>query len=167
MRTKPTAKRRAFACLLTAGLSLATFGAMTAYGGDSGLNEIQTVDGITIYLGVVPAEMILGEYSQGSAERKMHNGVPRGRGAHHVMIALFNAKTGKRITDATVAVTVRQLGLSGPMKKLTVMTVAGATTYGNYFSMPSDVEYRIDVTARIPGHKEPVKAQFDYERITE
>jgi hypothetical protein len=52
-----------------------------------------SADGIEIYFGVVPAPVI-------SGHEMGHGGSPRAKGSHHLVIALFDSKTGKRVTDA-------------------------------------------------------------------
>jgi hypothetical protein len=43
-------------------------------------------------------------------ESKMHGGAPRGRGQHHLIVSLFDAKTGKRIENAQVSARSASLG---------------------------------------------------------
>ncbi|MDE3022941.1 MAG: hypothetical protein KGI54_13970 [Pseudomonadota bacterium] len=128
----------------------------------------KTVHGITMYLGVMPARIILKQYQKASPEAQMHGGLPLGGNNYHVMIALFNSINGKRITDAKPMATVREIGLSGETKKLQTMTIAGATTYGNYFTLPdSDTNYRIDLAIRLPGQPAPIHAEFTYRLCNE
>lgn len=136
-----------------------------AAGPDGNIGGSKTVDGVTIYLGVTPAAMLREEYAKQSPEREMHGGIPPGAHEHHVMIALFDASGGKRITDADVEATVHEVGLSGATKKLLPMTIAGMTTYGNFFAMPNDTIYRIELAIRRPGVDGVVHAEFDYEHI--
>jgi len=72
----------------------------------------QVAEGVDIYLGVIPAEMILG-HPKLHTEAEMHGGVPVGEHRYHVTVALFDAATGKRITGAQVKASVSELGLSG------------------------------------------------------
>ena len=65
-------------------------------------NELsKTVDGLTVYLGVVPAEIIKGPGLH-SLEQPMHGRIPRGPHEYHVIAALFDAASGARVSDATV-----------------------------------------------------------------
>lgn len=92
---------------------------------DSSLSKV--VDGVTIYLGIVPAEIMRGhptEHPQGT----MHGGVPREREQYHVMVALFDAKTGQRITDADVKASVAALGRTGSPVTLEPMNIADTIT---------------------------------------
>jgi hypothetical protein len=119
----------------------------------------QTVAGVEIYLGVVPAAMVRGHPRQ-HPERRMHDGTT-GRG-YHVMVALFETKTGARITDAQVGARLASPSPSGPETRLEPMTIAGAQTYGHYFDMVPGGSYRIDVSIRRPGIAEPIRATFHW-----
>ncbi|MFQ5755892.1 MAG: hypothetical protein ACE5H7_07315 [Acidiferrobacterales bacterium] len=119
----------------------------------------QVVDGVAIYFGIIAAEIIRG-HSKEHAERKMHGGIPAGAHKDHLIIALFDRVTGKRITDAQVTVTVREIGLAGETKKLEPMEIADTITYGNYFDMPSRDTYRILIRIRRPGVPGEIEAGF-------
>jgi heme A synthase len=51
----------------------------------------QVVDGVAVYFGVMPAELVRG-HPQEHPEGQMHGGVPVGE--NHIMVALFEDKTG-------------------------------------------------------------------------
>lgn len=143
------------------GLLTAILGAlpMTSYATDNSRHQV--VDGVDVYLGIFPAELIQ-EHSQPHTEGEMHGGVPAGEHRYHVTVALFDAATGKRITGALVRAKVSELGLSGIEKKLEPMTIAGAISYGNYFRMSSSDIYRIKVQVRRPGIAQAIEAEFEY-----
>jgi hypothetical protein len=56
------------------------------------------VNGWEIYLGVLSVEMVRG-YPKEHAESSMHSGLVSGVEQYHVLIALFDSNTGKRITE--------------------------------------------------------------------
>jgi hypothetical protein len=116
---------------------------------------------LEIFYGVIPAEAILGHPAD-HAERKMHDGVPRGAGQHHLIVSLFDGRTRERVTDATVRVRVTEPGLAPQRKTLEAMTIAGAITYGNYFRMSGSGPYRIEIEIIRPGSSSPVKTSFEY-----
>lgn len=122
----------------------------------------KVVDGVAIYLGVLPSEMVLG-HPHSHTEPGMHGGVPAGEHRYHVTVALFDAATGKRITGAQVKATVSELALSGTTKTLEPMLIADAITYGNYFIMRGTGIYRIRVQVRQPGESQPIEAEFEYQ----
>ncbi len=140
--------------LLIAGTFAKGYGAA-----DSGNYKI--VDGIAIYFGVMPAEMILGR-PKDHVEREMHGGVPSRGHRDHLVVALFDNATGKRISDARVTATVQEIGLAGETKNLEPMKIADTITYGNYFDMPSRNVYRILVRIRRPGVPGAVEAEFTH-----
>lgn len=148
---------RSLACLAQAAILVSIAGASFA----SEPGGYKVVGGIGIYYAVLPAEMIRG-HPKGHPEATMHGGVPSGKHVHHVMVALFEAKSLDRITDAEVKATVSEIGLSGKTKTLEPFTVAGALTYGNYFEMPSQTIYRIRVEVRRPGSPETIEALFEH-----
>lgn len=113
----------------------------------------KVANGIEIYLGVLPAQML-------GTHQVEHPGKET-KGSHHVLIAVFEAKTGKRIGDATVKARVAEPGLAGEEKKLESMVIADTITYGNYFRMPGKGSYQISVEIVRPGAG-PVKVRFDY-----
>jgi len=122
----------------------------------------QTVNGIEIYLGVLPAAMIAGHPPE-HPESGMHGGAP-GRG-YHVMVALFDAKTGQRLANVQVNAKVVAPSLHTVGKKLEPMTVAGSLTYGNYFNMLRGETYRIDVEVRRRGSPRVVHATFHWAAV--
>ena len=118
-------------------------------------------DGLQIFYGVIPAEIILGHPGD-HAERKMHGGVPGGRGQHHLIVSIFDGKNGQRITDAAVTAKVGELGLGVQERKLEPMPFANAMTYGNYFRMSAQGPYRVEIEIRRPGSTVLVKTSFEY-----
>lgn len=123
--------------------------------------DFQVVDGVAIYLGVVPAQIIQG-HPREHEESRMHGGVPASRYRHHVMVAPFDAETGRRIEDAQVTAAVTELGLASKQKTLEPMRINDSITYGNYFDIRGKGTYRIEVQIRRPGHAGPIKATFNH-----
>lgn len=117
--------------------------------------------GLEIFYGVIPAEILLG-HSASHEERKMHGGIPRGRGQHHIIVSIFDGKTQKRVENAAITAKVGELGLGIQEKKLDPMQFAGTVTYGNYFRMSSSGPYRIELEIRIGAAAIPVKSTFEY-----
>ena len=141
--------------ILLAAVVLAWNPAAAAEGG-----ETKSAGGLTVYLGVVPAEIVKGP-SPRSAERSMHGGQPHGSHEHHIVVAVYDSATDARITDATVTAKVSGLGFSGPQKTLEPMKIADTITYGAYFNLTADL-YTIRVTVQRPGSS-PVVLDFKYD----
>jgi hypothetical protein len=117
--------------------------------------------GVAVYYAVIPAEIIRGHEKQ-HPEATMHGGAPRSQNAYHLMVALFEAASKRRITDAKVTAKVTEVGLAGEEKKLEPFTVAGALTYGNYFMMTPNTNYRISVSAKRPSSSEEAHIEFPF-----
>ena len=129
------------------------------------LNGVQTVDDLTIYLGVVPAAVTRGHALE-HPERSMHGGIAR-PGLHdiHLMVAVFSRPTGQRVTNATVTARLHGTGNNRWTVPLRPMTINGALTYGGYTSLGVEerVMISVDVTRadRSAGTRTKT-AQFRY-----
>ncbi|HEX9753370.1 MAG TPA: hypothetical protein VGA46_07990 [Methyloceanibacter sp.] len=117
--------------------------------------------GVAVYYAVIPAEMIRGHAKQ-HPEATMHGGPPNRPHVHHIMVALFDAASLERIVDAQVSATVGEVGLAGRQKKLEPFTVAGALTYGNYFDMQPNTNYRVAVDVKRLAGKDPARVEFEF-----
>lgn len=117
--------------------------------------NFQVVDGVAIYLGIMPAQLVRGH-------PKMHGGVPAAGYEDHVVVALFDNATGRRIEDAQVTAAVMELGLGSPWQTLESMRVAEAVTYGNFFDMPREGVYHVQLRIRRPGHPQLIEATFTH-----
>src|SRR5690242_9701586 len=121
----------------------------------------QVVDGVAIYFGIVPAQLVRGHPRQ-HPEGEMHGG-PRA-GENHIVVALFEDKSGQRITTAEIHATI-----TGPKgfrveKILEPMIMANAATFGNYFEMLGPGPYRIVLRIRVPGATRDLQAAFTWAR---
>jgi hypothetical protein len=121
----------------------------------------QVVDGVAVYFGVVPAELVRG-HPREHPESGMHGGPPVGES--HLLVALFDDKTGTRIRGAEITATIT--GAEGKIeKKLEPMVIEDTATYGNYFYLIGPGPYRIDLAIRLPGGtKSPLRARFEWAR---
>lgn len=126
-----------------------------AFSGNSGI-----VEGVTVYLGVLPSEMIRG-HPIGHPKASMHGGPSSSRGEHHVLISLFDAE-GTRLENMEAQARVGEVGLSAVKKRLEPMQIAGTVTYGNFFSMPNPGPYSIELDWRVKGEKKWSHAVFIY-----
>ena len=123
----------------------------------------QTVEGVKIYLGIVPAALVQGHSTTPGDPQALHGGAPAGSGSHHVMVALFDAATGARITDARVSASIDG---GSPAKPLEPMEVNGLMTYGNFFALTSPDVRHIHVEILPAGKLTPIEAEFAYEHQT-
>lgn len=118
------------------------------------------VDGIAVYLGVVPSELIRG-YSTGSEETTMHGGVPLGSSSHHVMIFFVDGRP-HHSEHMEVRASVRSLGLAPQAKSLEPMHMGSTDTYGNYFAMAGGNPFGIAIELRRPGERNWHRVDFEY-----
>jgi hypothetical protein len=139
-----------FLCLSSAG----------AWGAD--VPQHKVVDGIDVYYGIVPAQIVQAHVKEHGAV-PMHKKNMLAKGLHHLVVTLYDARTAERITDANVSATVTPLGLNPETKALDVMNIDGTISYGNYFSMPrGETPYRIAVSIKRPSDHLPGKVEFEY-----
>ena len=123
----------------------------------------QTVGGITIDLGVMPAALVQG-HSMGPGAPGAASGAAQNPAAHHIVVALFDATTGGRITDARIRAGVGDRSYNHePDQWLAEMPVNGMMTYGGYFPMGQEGLWRIHLEIYRPGVANPIEANFAYE----
>jgi hypothetical protein len=116
----------------------------------------RTAGGLSVYLGVMPAEIVKGQ-------SMMHGGAPSGPHEHHIVVAIFDAASAARVSDATVTAKVLGVGLSGSEKTLEPMNIANTITYGGFFNLPGADLYTIRVSVRRPSYQKPVVLDFKYD----
>lgn len=125
-------------------------------------NDTSTARGLTAYLGVMPAEIVKGHPST-HPEGAMHGGAPESAHEYHVVVAIFDAASGARVSDATVTAKISGLGLPGHEKTLEPMVIANTITYGGFFQLPGADLYTVSVTVKRPGSQAPVVLEFRYD----
>lgn len=155
------ARRGLVSCLLSIFALLAIAFAPTAQAQPMLDESSKTAGGLLVYVGFLPAEM-LKTHAPAHAEKQMHGGVPKGRHEYHLVVAVFDEKTGDRVSDAEVFARISPLGLSGSRKKLEPMEIAGTTTYGEFFDLPSADMYTIALEIRGAGTRSRVKFDFTF-----
>lgn len=126
----------------------------------------QTVDGMTVYLGVIPAELVQGHSTAPGDPQALHGGTPQKSSSHHIVVALFDAKTGARITDARIRAGAGDRSYNHePERSLEPMEINGAMSYGNFFLMQGAGAWRIHLEILRVGASRPVEADFAYEHV--
>jgi hypothetical protein len=93
----------------------------------------------------------------------MHGGIPTGAHEYHVVVAIFDAKSGARISDAAVTAEVSAPGLPATTKKLEVMERAGAPRYGGFFDLAIHDVYTVRLTVDRPGWASAVAIELKYD----
>jgi len=126
--------------------------------------DTQTVDGIAIYIGVIPAELAQGVTPAQSNLEGMHGRVPKFSGAHHLVVALFEATTGVRIASASIKAGIGDRSYNhDPEKTLEPMQINGAMTYGNIVLMQGSGPWRIHLEIQRRDVARATEADFTYE----
>jgi len=120
-------------------------------------NQHKIIDGVSIYLGVLPAEII-----EGPAAVNMHGGLPVGQYRYHVSIAIFN-KNGKRLNNANIAVRLSTPDNKTEFISLEEMPFNNNLIYGNYFTLHESGPYRIEVNIKHPSYPKLIKTEFQYQ----
>lgn len=121
----------------------------------------QVVDGVVVYFGMLPAELVRG-HPREHTESRMHGGVPVGES--HLTVALFDDKTGSRVTNAELTARITDGRGLDIRKKLEPMLIAGNQTHGNYFQLTGAGPYRIEIMIRRPGAAGEIRAIFTLAR---
>ena len=124
----------------------------------SGTNQFKLINGMAIYIGVVPAEML-----EGHSTSKMHGGIPIGPVRFHLTVAIFNEKTGERLNDAQIKAQVFTLPEKTGFKELEPMEYGKAMVYGNYFSLKALGPYLIQLHIQHKKLQKPIEVEFQYQ----
>lgn len=122
------------------------------------------VNGIDIYMGILPSEMIVG-HPKGHPENEMHGGITTGSNHVHLLVSLFDVATGKRITDAKVTGTIEEVGLAGQTKELEPMKISDTISYGNYFDLNGQGTYRAILKIRRPNITSVTEVEFTHQHF--
>lgn len=123
----------------------------------------QTVSGVRIDIGIVPASQAavakMGSNSAGMTQEASQNPT-----LSHLTVALFDAKTGERITNARVEAGVGANMLDAePTQWLRSMPINGMMTYGGLFQMGGG-EWHIHLRIYLFGTARPIDAVFGYQQ---
>ena len=121
------------------------------------IDYYKTSGNLAVYFGVIPSELM--GHSPEHPAKVTHGGAVATR-QHHVVVAVFDTKTGRRIIDADVTATVGERGLTPATKKLEPMSIAGAVSYGNFFPMSSPYKYHFSIRVRL---RDALERAVDFE----
>jgi hypothetical protein len=125
--------------------------------------QVRMVGGLAVYLGMIPAQVLRGHAPGHAAEPPPHGRAPGGAHQYHLTAAVFDEKSGTRISDAKVSATIGGVGLAGSRIDLEPMQIAGTVTYGGYFNLPAGDRYTIRIEVRRRNQQRSVQAEFVYE----
>ena len=136
-------KRLLLAFTLAISLASGVLGAQTP--------AVQRSARLTMYVGIVPAELAQAAIEQHTKPSGHITEVPNVRGRHHVVVALFDTRTGRRITDAKVTATLRGPSGAPSRKPLEPMPVGDVMSYGNVFVISELPGHRFEIEVARPG----------------
>jgi hypothetical protein len=114
--------------------------------------------GVTLYWGLVPAAVVADKH----ALAELHGGPPRGGGqVHHLVVALYDNASGRRIEDAVVRAQLSESGIvDEPAKYLPPMKINDQASYGQVFTVAKDGPYRFKVWVRLAQRQEEIEFAF-------
>ncbi|MFN3545496.1 MAG: hypothetical protein ACK4UX_11675 [Thiobacillus sp.] len=115
--------------------------------------------GITLYWGLVPAAVVAEKHDLA----ELHGGPPKGGGqVHHLVVALYDSASGRRIEDAVVRAQISESGIvDEPAKYLVPMKVNELASYGQMFGVAKYGPYRFRLWVRLPGRGDEIEFRFD------
>ncbi|MBZ0329302.1 hypothetical protein KZO25_03115 [Halomonas sp. ANAO-440] len=118
----------------------------------------QSADGMNVYIGILPAEMV-------KDHRIVHQGREGiGTREQHLVVTLVDQASGQRIEDAKVAGRLRHEGHASEFLPLEPMEIADTITYGNFFSLPEEGAYSLQL--RIERTGEPTtEVEFRHRHV--
>ena len=151
-----------FGALCFAALGIALMSRDAAWAAET--DQSKTAGGLTVYLGVVPAEIVKGPpthvlLSKGPHEYRISSKSPHD---YQIVAAIFDATSGERVSNVVVTAEMSGLGLSGSKKQLEPMQIAGTATYGGFFDLPGSDLYTLKLTVERSGMN-PAVLQFKYD----
>lgn len=135
---------------------------VTSPGFAQNTSQSATSHGLTVYFGVVPAEIARG-VAQGHGETDMHGGQPSRPITYHLIVAVFNTVNGERITDAKIMASMTGPGPNTPTKLLEPMKISDTVTYGNFFDLSENGIYRIWLSITRKGGAGPTEIELTYD----
>ena len=115
--------------------------------------------GVTLYWGLVPAAVVADKH----ALAELHGGPPKGGGqVHHLVVALYDSASGRRIENAVVRAQLSEAGIvDEPAKYLLPMKVNDQASYGQVFGVAKEGPYRFRVWVRLPHRTDEIEFKFD------
>lgn len=129
-----------------------------------GLGEPKRADGLAVYLSVDPS--VIAQYwaqfhrSPGgeAVQQRVHPELDR-----HIVVVLVDEKTGKRVGNANIDVTLTHTASPGRSYeyKLDLMATGANATYGTVVTVDPTASYRISVVVKRADQKHPTRVSFD------
>jgi len=112
--------------------------------------EAHANNGVVMHLGIIHARVLA---ANPTVVPKGHP-IKSGKHDFHVLVSLYDHKTGQNISDALVKAKISPLTAGGVQREMHLMTSSGFVTYCNYFKMRPQVTYSIDVVVKRPDNED-------------
>ena len=122
--------------------------------------QSKTAGGRTVYLCVVPAEIVKGPPMHVLLSKGPHD-CPLQKPPYEIVAGIFDA-SGMRVSDAVVTTQVSGLGLSDNKERLEPIQIAGSAAYGGFVDLPESDLYIVSLTVERPGTS-PILLEFKYD----
>lgn len=125
----------------------------------------QKADGTQVYIGFMLTRKLVQSAQLNPRVYGAHGTqpVPLGRHKYHMIIAVFDTASGKRITDAKLKVRIAPLAFGASFVDLVRMETAGAVGYCGFFDMPPHDLYIIDLRIKRRDRAEEITMRFKHE----
>ena len=126
-------------------------------------HALRQTGGLVLHYGLVPAEMVLA-VPRPQAEREMHGAA--GRSGSHLVLAIFDAASGQRVSQAEVVTHITLVGGASTTKRLELMTINDLASYGAFVPVGAPGIYKIRFEVKRPGVEGTASAEFEH-RVVE
>ncbi len=101
-------------------------------------------------------------------ERQLHRGVKPAGKIYHVLVAVYDAPTGRRSSQVeTVTAKIVDSDGTTPATRLEPMSAGGEVGYGNYFDFSPSGPYGIVVSVRSRASEQLVELTFNLAHLPE
>lgn len=151
-----TTRNLAACCAVIAALASAAVLAQPAH-------AVRQTGGLALHYGLVPAEMVLA-VPRPQAEREMHGAA--GRSGSHLVLAIFDAESGQRVSQAEVVTHITLVGGASTTKRLELMKINELASFGAFVPVGAPGIYKIRFEVRRPGVEGTASAEFEH-RVAE
>ena len=120
----------------------------------------QTVSGISVNIGVVPARQALGFPGEATTHGKQQPS-----GTQHLVVSLSDVKAGTHIADAEVTVVIKDPRGNVEKKTLLPRSTAGVPDYSETFRFGYSGKYKIRVVVALKERKKALNASFTWTHV--
>ena len=119
------------------------------------------VDGIDIYMGITHANPA----TQNTSMQKLAVATGLRGKKHHITVALFDSKTGQRITNAKVVARIGEMGLGSNRKKLKQEQYGDAVSFDRDFYISKEGPHWIHLKIKRHGIKQATTTRFEWQHF--